>query len=55
MVGCGKEEAVELAPWRRAFDVPAPEDAAAMMVRAQDLLKEGLGQEFRNGAQVKTA
>ena len=24
MVGCGKEEAVELVPWRRAFDVPGP-------------------------------
>ena len=37
-MGGGKEEAVELVTWRRAFDLPAPEDAAAMMVRAQDLL-----------------
>lgn len=53
IVGCGKDEALGLVPWRKAFDLPDPRDVAAMMLRAQDLMKEGLVQEFRNGAPVK--
>ncbi len=55
MVGCGKDEVQGMAVWQKASAVADPMDEDAMAIRVQDMLKERLVQEFRNGSPVKRA
>jgi hypothetical protein len=53
IVGCRKDEVQGMAVWQKAFAKADPTHEDAMEIRAQDLLKESLVQEFRKGSPVQ--